>query len=65
MNFDGKALTVVVVDDGSAFGATSRTMTADAREGHDLIIENLTEFSSGAPFAGICISDCRGSVSRS
>lgn len=58
MNFDGKTLKMVVLGDGYAFGATSR-MTAGAREAHDLIIENLTESSHSATFAGICIADCR------
>lgn len=60
MNFDGKALRVVVLGDGSAFGATSRTQTAGAR---DVIIENLSEASSSSPFAGtcqICLTDYLG-----
>jgi hypothetical protein len=58
MNFDGKSLRVVVLGDGSAFGATGRTLTAGAREERNMVIDQLTESSTSVPFAGICIADC-------
>jgi hypothetical protein len=66
MNLDGKALRIVVLGDGSAFGATGRTLTAGAREEHGLVLENLSEASSSVPSAGICIciADYLGCASR-
>ena len=55
MNFDGNALRMIVLGDGSAFGTTIRTLTAGAHGEHGLVLENLSESVACIPSAAICI----------